>query len=107
MNNEQLWWIAISFAIIIVITLLAQFKWLPSNRIASAMLVFPAGVGTVAALYAADIPPDWFDGSRTGFMLGATLALSSFLGRDARECRLPFLLGMGGALLVFNVLAHV
>ena len=107
MNNEQLWWVILCFAIIIVTTVLAQFHWLPSNRIASAMIVFPAGIGTVAALYAAGIPPQWFDGSSTGFLLGFSLALSSFLGSEALEIRVPFDLGMGGALLVFNVLAHL
>jgi len=108
MNNEQVWAIAGSFAILILVTLAAQFRWLPSNGRVYAAIVLVAGIGVVAALWYADIPPNWFDGSKSAFLLALSLAVSAFVGGDAgREFRRPLLLGMGGTLLVLNVLAHV
>jgi len=108
MKDEELWAFAISLTILALVTLAAQFRWLPSNRRAYAAIVLVAGIGTVAALRYGGIPPQWFDGSKGAFLLGLTLAGSAFLGGDAgREFRVPLFLGMGGTLLVLNVLAHV
>lgn len=108
MSDTETWTIIFVFAILALVTLSAWRNWLKPG-VASAILYALAGAGIILLLGRADIPPWWFDGSAGGFLLGATFVVSAFLGKERleRAFRLPFLLGLGAALLAFNVWAHV
>lgn len=106
MSTEQVVFVAAAFAILLAITLAAQFRWLKEGRVKTA-LVLLAGIAVVVSLRLAELPPSWFDGTKTGFVLGLTLTAGAFLGRsaDERSFRRPLLLGMGGTLLAANAIA--
>jgi len=107
-STPEFWGVALSFLTLIIVTLLAQFKWLGSGMIKT-FVVFIAGIGVIAWLWVAGIPPAWFAGTKAGFSLGGTFTITSFLPgkEEERSFRFPLFLGMGLTLLVFNFLAHV
>jgi hypothetical protein len=96
-----------SIFLILAVALAAQFKWLRGDSVFARIVIFVAGAASIIMLGIAKVPPSWFDGGRTGFVLGISFCAGAFLGREARWFRMPLLLGMGLPLLVFNVLAHL
>jgi peptidoglycan/LPS O-acetylase OafA/YrhL len=106
MNEGQAVLIIAAFAILALATMAAHFHWLRDGSLHQRILFFLAGAAISASLFLARIPPKWFNGSTAAFTLAASLTLGAFVGRDARGFRLPLLLGMGGTLLVLNVLPH-
>lgn len=108
MRDGELWGFAVTFAIIAVITLLELKKWLPSGR-AKFVIVFLAGAAAMTSLYLGGIPPDWFDGGRSAFLLAGTLILSGWVtqGSEGGTFGFPLMLGMGLTLIAVNVWAHV
>jgi hypothetical protein len=108
MSSDQAVFIAAAFVVLALATLFAWREWLPAGKIKFAALLF-AGIGIIALLWLADIPPDWFDGSGEGFALAGGFLVMSILGRHKSETsfRLPLLLGMGGTMLALNVWAHL
>lgn len=108
MKDREIWCIVITFAIIAAITLLEMRKWLPAGRV-KFVIVFLAGAAAVASLYVAGIPPDWFDGEPSAFLLAGTLILSGWVmrGPEGRTFGFPLLSGMGLTMIVLNVWAHV
>ena len=105
MSRSELTSVAAAFLILAVVTALAQFRWLRPGRVQT-VVVFLGGVGAVAALWAAGLPPQWFAGTTAGFGLAVSLALGAWVTRagDERAFGLPLLLGMSLTLLVANVL---
>ena len=105
MSGDQVTFVAAAFVILIAITLAAQFKWLPEGRV-KFILVLISGVAVILALRLAQLPPSWFSGSAASFGLALSLSAGAFLGRsaDERSFGLPLLLGMGGSLLVLNII---
>lgn len=99
--------VASAFVLILGIALPAQFGWIRGALQTRA--AFVCGVAAIACLWTANIPPDWFAGSREGFAIGATVSASAFLYRraDERAFGLPLLLGLGLTLLVANLVAFV
>ena len=105
MTERQIVFISITFVLVLGSALAAQFRWLPRGK-AGFAIVFLAGVGSVAALWLAGIPPSWFEGERTGFGLALSLALGAFVSKE-KIYGLPMLGGMALTLLVANVVPHV
>ncbi len=97
-----------AFVILSVITAAAQFKWLGQGRIRT-VLVAIAGVAAVLALRLAELPPTWFDGTKTGFGLALSLVLGGLVTRGAEErgFGLPLLMSMGLTLLAANLIEVV
>jgi hypothetical protein len=104
-TGNQITFISIAFVLILGSALFAQFRWLPRGK-AGFAIVFLAGVGSVAALWLAGLPPAWFEGEKTGFGLALFLALSAFVTKE-KTYGLPLLSGMALTLLVANVVPHV
>ena len=104
MSGGEIFFVAVAFVILIAITAAAQFKWV-KNRV----VVFVAGVMIIVALRIAELPPDWFEGSKTGFGIVVMLMLSAFVMRGAEERAFgtPLFMGMALALLAANVVAVV
>jgi hypothetical protein len=108
MSASELTLVAIAMLLIAVVTVLAQFRWLRPGRVQTAV-VFLAGVGAVAALWAAGLPPQWFAGTKPGFAIAASLGAGALFMRagDERAFGLPLLLGMSLTLFLANVLTFV
>ena len=108
MTDSQIAFLAATFVILLLITLAAQFRWLGEGRTRT-VLVLLSGIAAMLCLRIAELPPSWFSASKTGFLLGLSLTIGAFLGRNAEErsFRFPLLLGMGGTLLVANVVEFV
>ncbi|HUR83594.1 MAG TPA: hypothetical protein VM733_22750 [Thermoanaerobaculia bacterium] len=108
MTQDQITFIGMSFVIIIAITLAAQFRWLRPGRVRT-VLTFIAGVLATLCLWAGNIPPAWFDASKTGWVLAISLLLSAFVLRTAEERAfgVPLLTGMSLTLIVANVVTLV
>ena len=108
MTGDQMFFLGVAFVVIAVITLVAQFKWLRDGRVKTT-LVFLSGVMAMVALRIAGLPPTWFFGSKTGFALGLSLAVSGLVARagEERSFGLPFLTGLGGTLVVINAVDAV
>lgn len=94
-------------AMVMLAALAAQYHWFRDGSMLQRIVFFLTGVAVIAILRIAGVPPAWFDGSNSAFMLGASLLLGAFIGRAGREFRLPLFTGMGGTLLVLNVLPHL
>ena len=100
------------FAGVMILTLatplIGSRRWFPHNRFGTIVLLL-AGVAIGAMLWAGDLPPIWFSGSKTGFTIALTLMASAFGFKTADEkfYRLPWLFGFGATLLVANIWAHV
>jgi len=109
MRDWQIAGVATAFAILFAITISEMRRWLPERGRLKFALVFSAGAALVGALHYAELPPAWFDGEREAFVLAATFLLGGFVAQKEgrRVFGLPLLTGMGGALVVLNVLAHV
>lgn len=107
MSQDQINFIAGTFLILIVVTLAAQFRWLPQRSFITAPVYSIAGVAMMVCLRIANIPPDWFSGSKSAFALAAMLTVSAFIGGAGAEFRVPFFLGIGGTLLILNIAAHL
>ena len=105
MSDRQVWLVAITFLILLLITLVVQFGWLKQGRVKT-ILVFLSGVAAIASLRMAGIPPDWFSGSKTGFGLVLSLGLWAFVlrGDEERSFGRPLLMGMALTLLATNVI---
>ena len=106
MTDSQLFFVAAAFVILFAITLAVQFRWLKDGAVKTAV-VLAAGVAITLSLRIAELPPSWFEGSKTGFGLGLALAVGAFIGKSAEErsFRFPLLLGMGVTMLIANALA--
>lgn len=109
MRDWQIAGVVVSFAILLAITVCEMRRWLPARGAVKFALVFLAGAAIVGALYSAEIPPVWFDGERDAFIVAVTLLAGGIVAqREGRRVfGLPLLTGMGGTLVVLNVLAHV
>jgi hypothetical protein len=108
MSGEQLTFVITSFVILALVTLAVQFRWLRPGRVRT-VLVFLAGIGIVASLWAAGLPPKWFSGTKSGFGIAASLAVGALLARasnhdERRGFGVPLLSGMSLTLLLANVL---
>ncbi len=108
MTGDQVVFIAAAFILILGISVLAQFHWLPGGK-PGMVLVFAAGAAAFVALYLAGLPPSWFEGGKVGFGLALSFLLGAFIGAggEVRAFRLPFLLSMGLVLLIANVIAAI
>ena len=108
MTGTQITLIAAAFIILLGVSVAAQFRWLPSGR-AYGVIVFLAGCATILSLRIANLPPTWFNASKTGFGFAALFIVASFAGRTREEelFRLPLLMGMGLTLLGANLAALV
>ena len=108
MRGDQIVFLGAAFILILGISLAAQFRWLGGGKV-QRVVVFIAGVGSIAALWLAGLPPAWFAGQKTGFGIALSLGAGAFLGRTAEEkaFAFPFLFGMGLTLLVANVVAVI
>jgi hypothetical protein len=93
--------------LVMLATLAAQYRWFRDGSWIQRIVFFTTGVAAIAILRTVGVPPAWFDGSNAAFILGGSLFAGAFIGRSAREFRLPLLTGMGGTLLVLNVLPHL
>jgi hypothetical protein len=94
-------------AMVMLAALAAQYHWFRDGSMLQRSVFFLTGVASIAVLRVVGVPPAWFDGSKPAFTLAATLIVGAFIGRAGREFRLPLFTGMGGALLVLNVLPHL
>jgi hypothetical protein len=108
MSGEQVFFVAVAFVVLAIITVLAQFKWLPKGR-AGTILVFLAGVSIILSLRFANLPPDWFSASKSAFALALSLALGAFVTRagEERAFGFPLLFGIGLTLLVANIVEMI
>lgn len=108
MTRAQIVFVAAAFATLIAITVAVQFRWLKDGAVKTA-LVLIAGISITLSLRLAELPPSWFEGSKTGFGLGLGMTAGAFLGKSAEEksFRFPLFLGMGGTLLAANVVAFL
>lgn len=108
MTGTQIFFVALSFVIIVLITAIAQFKWINDGPVKTALILL-AGAATILSLRIAELPPVWFSASKTGFALGLTFTVSAFLGKTAEErsFRFPLMLGLGVTLLVANLVELV
>ena len=104
MTQDQITFTGASFLIILFITLAVQFRWLRPGRV-QRVLTFCSGVLATACLWAGNIPPAWFDATKTGWVLAISLLLSAFVLRTAEERAFggPLLTGMALTLIVANV----
>ena len=104
MSGEQIFFVAAAFVILAAITAAAQLQWLKQGR-TKTVLVFLSGVLVILALRFAELPPDWFDGTKSGFGMVVWLALSAFVlrGREERSFGGPLLMGMTLTLLAANL----
>lgn len=102
MTGTQVFYVAMAFAVLIAITLAAQFKWLPRTRV----ITFLAGVAVIFFLYAAGLPPWWFAGEWEGFSLAISLLLGAWVMRtpEERAFGTPLLGAMGLTLVVLNAI---
>ena len=109
MSGDQITFVTAAFLIIAVITVFAQFRWMRPGRVQT-VCVFLAGVLTIASLWAAGLPPQWFAGTKAGFSLAGSMGVGAWLARagggDRRAFGFPLFLGLSLALLVANVLAY-
>lgn len=106
MSNDQVTFVAGAFIILAAITAVVQLRWLRIGRV-QRVITFVCGVLVVLCLWAADLPPDWFSASMSGFGLVVFLMLSAFVtsGTEGRAFGVPLLMGMSLTLLVANVMA--
>lgn len=104
MSRDQIFFVSLAFAIVIVITAAAQFQWLGHGR-TKTVLVFISGIAVIVALRIAELPPDWFSGSKSGFGMVVWLTLSAFVmsSREERAFGVPLLMGMSLTLLAANL----
>jgi hypothetical protein len=67
--------------------------------------IFIAMAIAMGALWMGGVPPQWFDGSKTGFGIAGVMLISSVISRnpEERSFRRPFFLGLGLVLLAANV----
>jgi hypothetical protein len=108
MKQDQLTFFGLSCLIVIIITLLVQFRWLRPGRVQT-VLTFVAGVLMMLCLWAGNVPPTWFAASKTGWVLAISLLLSAFVLRTAEERSfgVPLLTGMALTLIAANVVTWV
>jgi hypothetical protein len=101
----------VMFAGVIILTLFTPIigsrRWFPHNRFGTFVLLL-AGAAIGAMLWAGNLPPVWFSGSKTGFTIALTLMATAFGFHNAEErfYRLPWLFSFGATLLVANICAH-
>ncbi len=108
MSNVQLWCVILAFAILVVTMIVAWRKWLPAGPVSMTGYAL-AGAAIPLVLWWGDMPPQWFEGDTSIFILGGMLMLSSFAfySKEERTFRLPFLLTFGLTLVILNVAAHL
>ena len=109
MTDAQMFQVLLAIALILVIALLAQFKWLPGGK-PKFVLVFLFSFAAMALLRIAELPPAWFSASKEGFGLGISFTIAAMLGgksEDERTFRKPFFLGIGLTFLVANLVQAV
>jgi hypothetical protein len=93
--------------LILAVTIAAHLKWVRGDSVFGRVVIFLAGAAAMVLLGIMKVPPQWFDGGKTGVILGVSFCIGAFLGRKERWFRIPLLLGLGLPLLVFNFLAHL
>lgn len=108
MSNQQVWCVVAVFLLLAIVTGAEMLHWLPSGR-AKFAIVFLTGIGLIALLRIAGIPPQWFSGRTAGFSLALTLLLGGVVtrGAETRAFGMPLLTGMGGTLFLLNAWAFV
>lgn len=107
MTDRQFIVSVVAIFIILAIALAAHFKWLRGDSLFSRVVIFTAGLSTIALLRGINVPPAWFDGGKVGFGLAASFCAGAFIGGEGRWFRMPLSLGIGLPMLVFNILAHL
>ena len=108
MTEGQVVGFVASLVIILAITLAETFHWLPRRGKFKVVLVFLSGAAAIGSLRVTGLPPWWFDGSKEAFGLVAMFFLVAFVNTKTTDqsFTVPLCLGMGGTLLVLNVLPH-
>jgi hypothetical protein len=88
--------------------LIGSRRWFPHNKFGTVLLAL-AGAAIGAQLWAANLPPKWFSGSKAGFTISLSLMAMAFgfSTPEERFYRLPWLFSFGATLLVANIWAHV
>jgi len=109
MNDGMVVGFLASIVIILGIALAETFHWLPRGGKFKVVLVFLAGAAAIGSLRAVGIPPWWFDGGKEAFGLVVMFFLMAFVNTKTKDqsFTVPLCLGMGGTLLVLNVLPHL
>ena len=109
MTDAQMFEVILAIVLIIVVVLLAQFKWLPGGK-PKFVLVFLFSFASMALLRIAELPPTWFSASKEGFGLALSFTIGGMIpGANPEETtfRRPFFLGIGLTLLVANLVQAV
>ena len=109
MTTWQMIYSITSIMLILVLGLLAQFKWLPGGKPKFVML-FLGGFIAMALLRIAEVPPSWFSASKEGFGLALSFLAGGMIpGTNPEEVtfRRPLFLGIGLTLLVANLIQAV
>jgi len=104
-TNEQMFHAIASILLILVLALLAQFKWLPGGK-PKFVILFLGASAAMALLWIAGLPPKWFSASKEGFGLALSFTIGGMLPSDnleERTFRRPFFLGIGLTLLAANL----
>ena len=109
MTDAQMFFSIASIVLILVLALLAQFKWLPGGK-PKFVILFLGGFVAMALLLIAEVPPSWFSASTEGFGLALSFTVGGLLPSTNQEevtFRRPFFLGIGLTLLVANLVQAV
>lgn len=109
MTTWQMIYSITSIMLILVLALLAQFKWLPEGK-PKFVILFLGGFASMALLRIAEVPPAWFSASKEGFGLALSFTVGGLLPSTNQEevtFRRPFFLGIGLTLLVANLVQAV
>jgi dipeptide/tripeptide permease len=86
-----------------------QLGWLRDGR-GKTVLVFLAGAAAFFSLWIVGVPPDWFSGRKTGWIMTVSMLAASAIATGTsqeRTFRRPLFLGIGLMLLVANALQAV
>ena len=104
MSDTRIAAVVAAFVVLGLAVLVAHRRWIRSRLFYAA-----AGAGMILLLWWARMPPQWFAGSAWGFILSFAFIVWSFASRTKEEAlfRVPFVLALGGTLLLLNVWAHV
>jgi hypothetical protein len=106
MSVRQIVAFATCMLLIVAIAVAEQFKWLPNGK-AKTIVIFLVMAIAMGALWMGGLPPQWFDGSKTGFGLAGMMLISGIVpvNPEERSFRRPFFMGLGLVLLAANVVA--
>jgi hypothetical protein len=109
MSAQQLGGFLVSLVLIFGIGVAEHLHWLPDRGKFKFVLVLVCGAAAIGTLFTTGLPPDWFDGSVGAFGIAVTMLLSAFVSYKTphQSFGVPLFLGLGGTLLVLNVLPHL